>query len=244
MCLQAGPFSDLYEWLAQDWLSKGKTEEALITCSRAAGLLPDWGKHHWIHSETLAKVRVSTGRAKYCELLAQRCVLLSQHASSTVLRASRTALLAFSKTLFSSSTLTEVLPKFSRVDCTLQKVSANRYSEGLHCSHRGRMMKAWLRCLMRCCAAGRRKGTRMSGLCKSHAADAIVDCRGQHGRGCGEIIRDYLDWDPPTFSLEHAWSRVRAPLAVVFFFIDVQQVISCSNALLNLFWNRMPQRPH
>ena len=34
LLVKVGPFADLYEWLAEDWLSKGKSEEALITCAR------------------------------------------------------------------------------------------------------------------------------------------------------------------------------------------------------------------
>ncbi|EKX39008.1 hypothetical protein GUITHDRAFT_143814 [Guillardia theta CCMP2712] len=43
------------KWLVNDWLSKDKVEEALITCSRAAKLLGDWGYVHWMHAQTLSK---------------------------------------------------------------------------------------------------------------------------------------------------------------------------------------------
>jgi len=58
LLVNAGPTPDLYGWLVEDWLSKMKTEEALITCARASrqAVLQDWGATHYMHSETLRKV--------------------------------------------------------------------------------------------------------------------------------------------------------------------------------------------
>jgi len=58
LLVNAGPSPDLYEWLVSDWLGKLKTEEALITCARAARqpVLQDWGVTHVLHSVTLRKV--------------------------------------------------------------------------------------------------------------------------------------------------------------------------------------------
>jgi len=71
--VNVGAFPDLYEWLANDWLSKGKTEEALITCSRASSLLTEWGKLHWVHSQTLSKVGGRELEARDC---ARACLQL------------------------------------------------------------------------------------------------------------------------------------------------------------------------
>jgi len=58
LLVNAGPTPDLYSWLVADWLSKTKTEEALITCARASRqpVLQDWGVTHYMHSQTLRKV--------------------------------------------------------------------------------------------------------------------------------------------------------------------------------------------
>lgn len=64
--VKVGAFADLYEWLANDWMSKGKSEEALITCARAAALLPEWGSLHWVHSKTIMMVGGRELEARDC----------------------------------------------------------------------------------------------------------------------------------------------------------------------------------
>ena len=58
LLVNADPPLDLYTWLVADWLSKDKTEEALITCARAARqpVLQDWGATHLLHSDSLSRV--------------------------------------------------------------------------------------------------------------------------------------------------------------------------------------------
>ena len=58
LLVNADPTLDLYTWLVADWLSKDKTEEALITCARAARqpVLQDWGATHLLHSDSLSRV--------------------------------------------------------------------------------------------------------------------------------------------------------------------------------------------
>lgn len=73
LLVNVGAFPDLYEWLANDWLSKGKSEEALITCSRASALMTEWGKMHWVHSRTLEQIGGRDLEARDC---ARACLQL------------------------------------------------------------------------------------------------------------------------------------------------------------------------
>jgi len=77
LLVNVGAFVDLYAWLARDWLGKGKEEEALITCSRAANLLPDWGQLHWLHSQILADIGGRELEARDCARAAVQLPLWS-----------------------------------------------------------------------------------------------------------------------------------------------------------------------
>lgn len=56
LLLKTGPFPDIYESLARFHLAKGDVQSALVTCERAAGIFPGWGRAHVFHAQVLQEL--------------------------------------------------------------------------------------------------------------------------------------------------------------------------------------------